>query len=129
MLDSNFLMIPASFKIDIFREIENLLCAKVIFATVPPVIDELKRISKKPTKLGKKAKLALNFASKCTILNSYSEKNPEGSVDDFIVSFTREKKVIVATTDINLKKKLRRISVPVIYLRGRKQIKLDGFIT
>lgn len=75
------------------------------------------------------AKLALNFASKCTILNSNSEKIPKGSVDDFIVSFARDKKVIVATTDINLKKKLRRISVPVIYLRGRKQIKLDGFIT
>lgn len=128
LLDSNFFILPVSHKIDIFREIENLLCINVIFVTIQPVINELKRLSKKPTKLGKKASLALKFISKCNILDLDSKKFSKGNVDDLILEFSKNGKIIVATTDINLKKRLREIGTPVIYLRGHSQIKLEGHL-
>lgn len=128
LLDSNFLILPASHKIDVFREIENLLCRNVIFVTIQPVINELKRLSKKPTKLGRKASLALKFVSKCNILELDSKNISDGNADDSILEFSKSRKIVVATTDINLKKRLREVSIPVIYLRGRSQIKLDGYL-
>jgi rRNA-processing protein FCF1 len=127
LLDSNFLILPVSQRIDVFNEIEKLLSTNVIFVTIRPVINELKRLSKKSTKLGKKALLALNFISKCKILEFDSENVLKGNTDDFIVEFSKGKEIIVATNDINLKKRLRELNIPVIYLRGHSQIKLDGY--
>jgi rRNA-processing protein FCF1 len=128
LLDSNFLILPASHKIDVFREIENLLCLNVVFVTIQPVINELKRLSRKPTKLGKKASFALKLVSKCNIIELDSKNISNGNADDLILEFSKSRKIIVATTDINLKKRLREMNVPVIYLRGRSQIKLDGYL-
>ncbi|MCW3975796.1 MAG: hypothetical protein NWE86_06100 [Candidatus Bathyarchaeota archaeon] len=128
LLDSNFLILPASHKIDVFREIENLLCMNVIFVTIQPVINELKRLAKKPTKLGKKASLALKFVSKCNILELDSKNITKRNADDSILDLSKSRKIIVATTDIYLKKRLREMNIPVIYLRGHSQIKLDGHL-
>ena len=121
-------MLPIMLKIDIFKEIEDLLSRKISFVTVPPVLNELRRLSEKPTKIGRKASLALHLASKCEVLKIDVENITEGNVDDFILEFSKRKKIIVATTDINLKKRLRKIKVPVIHLRGCSHIELDGFI-
>jgi len=121
-------MLPIMLKMDIFNEIEDLLSRKIIFVTVPPVLSELKRLSEKPTKVGRRASLALKLASKCEVLKNDVENMPEGNVDDFILGFSKGKKIIVATTDINLKKRLRKMKIPVIHLRGCSHIELDGFI-
>jgi len=121
-------MIPIMFKIDIFKEIEDLLSRKIVFATVPPVLNELKRLSNKPTKLGRNASLALHLTSKCKILEEDIKNLPKDNVDNFILEFSKRKKIIVATTDIKLKKRLRELKVPVIHLRGCSHLELVGFI-
>jgi len=128
LLDSNFLILPISKKIDVFVEIENLLSRRIIFTVIPPIMDELKKISHRSTKIGKYASAALKFASKCKILEIEDKEILGRNVDDIIVDFSRKKNIIVATTDINLKKRLREINIPVIYLRDHSRLDLDGYI-
>ena len=128
LLDSNFLILPISSKIDIFREIENLLPRRILFTVIPPILSELIRLSRKSSKIGKQALVALQFKSKCKILHMENEGISGRNVDDVIVDFAKTRRIIVATTDINLKKRLREIHVPVIYLRGHSRLELDGCI-
>lgn len=128
LLDSNFLILPISKKVDVFLEIENLLSRRIIFTVIPPIIDELKKISQRTTKIGKYASTALKFTSKCKILEIEDKEILGRNVDDIIVDFSIKKNIIVATTDINLKKRLRKMNIPVIYLRDHSRLELDGCI-
>lgn len=47
ILDSNALLIPFNFKVDVFGELMKL---GYLPATIPPVINELKDLNKKKTK-------------------------------------------------------------------------------
>jgi rRNA-processing protein FCF1 len=48
------------------------------------------------------------------------------SVDDAIVKASQKLGAIVATTDIELKKRLRSINVPVVYLREKSKLEVEG---
>ncbi len=44
LLDTNFLMLPLRFGVDIQSELERVLEASFTMATTPAVVDELKRL-------------------------------------------------------------------------------------
>ena len=48
--------------------------------------------------------------------------------DDVIVKIAKEWKALVFTNDRQLKKRLRDISVPVIYVRQKSRLEIDGMI-
>jgi len=48
------------------------------------------------------------------------------TVDDAIVKASQKLGAVVATTDIALKKRLRDINVPVVYLRDKSKLEVDG---
>lgn len=122
ILDTNFLLIPHQFKIDIFTELNYLLeeHKKVLSSAT---VNELDGISKKMSKAG----LAARFAKKIL------EKHPEIDViptklnaDDFIVAYSKEHdRVVVCTNDIRLKRRINRIRVKIITLKSKSRI---GFV-
>lgn len=117
LLDTNFLLIPAQFKIDIFAEIDRIMLEKYKLFTLDKVIDELKSIQKNPKqkqKNKKAAKLALQLikAKKVNIIKTKTDK----LVDDIIASL---KGYIIATQDIGLK---RRLKTKIITLRAKKKL-------
>ncbi len=126
-MDSNFLFLVANKKIDIFSEIEDLIPGRVKFCIIDPIRKELEKLSIRKSEVGRNAKFALKLAEKCDNLKMKS-KNFE-KVDDTLVRFARENEVIIATSDKELRQKLRDINVPVIYLRGRSRVELEGFPT
>ncbi|MFX0135693.1 MAG: nucleotide-binding protein, partial [Candidatus Hodarchaeota archaeon] len=63
---------------------------------------------------------------KCEIYNE-SPLQKE-TIDDFILRIAKEKKCIVATNDKVLKKKLKSQGVPIIYLRQKSYLILEGSI-
>ena len=114
IIDTNFLMIPFQFNIDIISEIKNLVLENYELIILKKSIDELTEImknSKGKTKLD--AKMAISLAEKFEIINSNSEKY----VDDIIVDLT-DKNVIVCTQDKNLKERVKEKKGKVI---GMKQ--------
>lgn len=124
ILDSNFLMIPIQFHVDIFREFDELLNQKVETIIPSPVYDEIQRIACGKSKLAKEAKLALKIAEKSDVLEV--ELEPGESADDLIVRLAREWGCLVATNDRELRRRLRSLMVPVIYLRQKSRLAIEG---
>jgi rRNA-processing protein FCF1 len=124
ILDSNFLMIPFQFHIDIFQEIEYLLQKKVDFVVPSAVKTELTGISTRGGEGAPEASLALQLASRCRVVEVTLQEGE--SVDDAIVKASQKLGAIVATTDIELKNRLRDINVPVVYLREKSKLEVEG---
>lgn len=126
ILDSNFLFVPLQFKIDIFEGITNLLNQRFEPIILSPIRRELQKMTEKsPPKLRKQASVALKLAEKCTIIDV--EKSAEETSDDVIVRVANQwGKSPVATNDRELRKRLRNINIPVIYLRQKSRFELEG---
>jgi rRNA-processing protein FCF1 len=127
ILDSNALFVPLQFKIDIFDRLEQLLKRKHELILLSPVKRELEALAKKSSpKMRKNALYALKLAEKCR----YVEVDAPASTlaDDVIVKVAEEWKSPVFTNDRQLKKRLRDISVPVIYVRQKSRLEIDGMI-
>ena len=125
ILDSNALFVPLNLKIDIFEETKNLLKQNVDFVLLSPVKHELELLAaKRSPKTAREASNALELARKCTyIILSNEEKL---SVDEVIVKVANEWKSPVFTNDKQLRKRLRDISVPVIYVRQKSRLEIIG---
>jgi rRNA-processing protein FCF1 len=117
-------MIPFQFNLDIFQEIEYLLQKKVDFVVPSAVKNELTGISSRGGEGAPEASLALQLASRCRVVDVTLE--PQETVDDAIVKASQKLGAVVATTDIDLKKRLRDINVPVVYLREKSKLEVEG---
>ncbi len=127
ILDSNAFFVPFQFKIDIFYALEQLLERNLEFILLSPVKLELEALAEKGSpKMRKNALYALKLTEKC----NYVEVDSSASVlaDDIIVETAKEWKSPVFTNDRHLKKRLRDISVPVIYVRQKSRLEIDGMI-
>ena len=124
ILDSNFLFVPIQFRVDIFRELEQVTNRKVEAVLLRPVYGELKKLSVGGGKTGRYAEMALRYAKKMKILDL--EAQPGETVDNFILRLASEWKCPVATNDRVLRKKLRDIDVTVIYLRQKSHLEIEG---
>ena len=127
ILDSSFLFIPSQFKIDIFEELTKVLNRRFEPIILSPTYKELQKIAKsESTKLRQQATLALKFAQKCR--KTTVKKDNTESHDSVIVRVASEMDYCVATNDRGLRNRLRRINVPVIYLRQKSRLAVDGAI-
>lgn len=127
IIDSNFLFIPLKFRVDIFSELQRLLEGRARCVVPNPVLEELQQIKQeaKPS-LRRQAAFALELAERCERID---EGLREGeTVDDLIVRLAESLGCPVATNDSKLRKRLRERLIPVIYLRERSHLELDGTI-
>jgi rRNA-processing protein FCF1 len=124
ILDSNFLMIPFQFNLDVFQEIEFLLQKKVDFIVPSAVKSELTALSARGGEGAAEASLALQLASRCRVVEVTLETNE--TVDDAIVKASQKLGAVVATNDIELKNRLKLLKVPVVYLRDKSKLEVDG---
>lgn len=125
--DSNALFVPLQFKIDIFSELSRLLNRNFELVLLSPVKRELETLAEKSSpKMRKNAAFALSLAEKCKYVR-VSER-PKEFTDDAIVRIAREWNVPVFTNDKLLRKRLRDISLPVIYVREKSRLEIDGMI-
>jgi rRNA-processing protein FCF1 len=124
ILDSNALFVPAQFNIDIFEELKNLLNRNFEFILPSPVKKELERIaSQGQEKTRRRAEMALKLAQKCTLLET---EDSSSSTDDMILEIARTQKYPVFTNDRQLRNRLRDINTPVIYVRQKSRLEIDG---
>jgi rRNA-processing protein FCF1 len=124
ILDSNFLMAPFQFHVDVFEELEYLLQKKIDFIVPSAVKLELTSISSRGGEGAAEASLALQLASRCRVVDV--NLKPEETVDDAILKAAQKLGAVVATNDIELKKRLRDINVPVVYLREKSKLEVEG---
>jgi len=127
ILDSNALFIPLQFRIDIFEELKRLLQVNFEPVLLSPVLRELEKLARDSSpKMRKNAVFALKLAGKCRLVQI--KENLVTSSDDAIVLTAHEWKCPVFTNDRRLRKRLRNINVPVIYVRQKSRLEIDGRI-
>lgn len=123
LLDTNFLLIPFQFKVDIFSEIARICDFSYNLAIIDRTMEELESIKKNQKG---KDKLAADFAIK--LLKKKDLKiirtNSKKPVDDLIAEFA-VKGAIVATQDSLLRKTIKNNMGKVIFLRNTRFLKLE----
>jgi rRNA-processing protein FCF1 len=123
LCDTNFLLIPLRFGVDVFNAADDALNDIVEFYVSSRVLDEINLLRKdaKPS-LDKELLFALKMTEQCTVIM-------DGSVllvDDSLIELAKEHDMVIGTTDSELRKKARAEGVKVIYLRQRRYLVLDG---
>lgn len=124
ILDTNFLMAPAQFRVDILGGLEALLNQKTEPIVLSSTYGELQRIASSRLKEGKAAKMMLQLINKFRVVKA--EPYPNETGDDVIVRFAKKFNCPVATNDKELRKRLRSLNIPVIYLRQRSHLAING---
>ena len=124
VIDTNFFMVPFQFNVDIISELEKILPSYKL--TTPSfVINELKglkRNNKGKTRLNANLALKLANSSKIEIKDISLLENE--TVDDALLRVSE----VLATNDIELKKRAKDKGITVAYLRQKKYIAIDGKI-
>lgn len=118
LLDTNALMMPEQFGIDIFGELERLGYFEFLVPT--PVIEELRWIAKSADSGRDKrsAKVALGLAGLCREIARLGEA--DSVLEDLALCIG----AAVLTNDKELKKRLISSGVTVIYLRQRRYLEI-----
>ncbi|KXA89931.1 hypothetical protein AKJ37_02675 [candidate division MSBL1 archaeon SCGC-AAA259I09] len=123
ILDTNFLMVPETHGVDIFSEIDRILDKKYKLIVPEAVVKELKKLKEDGSSSERKAAgIALKLTDRAEKIKS---QNP---ADEEILKLAKEKECVVGTNDSTLKKRLRDLQTPVIYLRQRTHLDIDGMI-
>lgn len=121
ILDTNFLMIPIQFKVDIFSEFNRICDFRYKLCIYKSSVNELGEIIKNQAQKHKKA---AEFALKLIKLKDIEIIESYGNYVDSSILENLDKDTIVATQDINLKKELLKKNVPVAILRQKKYLEL-----
>jgi rRNA-processing protein FCF1 len=125
ILDSNALFVPLQFKIDIFEELKTLLKTRFEPVLLSSIRLELEKLAAEGcSKMRKNASYALQLAEKCKLVDV--GEGFFGSPDDAIVETARKWNSPVFTNDRRLRKRLRNINVPVIYVRQKARLEIEG---
>ena len=121
ILDTNFLMIPYQFRVDIFSEFNRLCNFNYKLYIFEQTIDELKSIVNAQSG---KSKKSAQFALKLIKLKSIQIiKSSQEYVDSLILK-NLDKDTIIATQDKLLKKELFKKGASIIILRQKKYLEL-----
>ena len=83
-------------------------------------------VQKGSPKIRKQAAMALKLAEKCTIVSV--QKSQEETNDEVILRVSSQWRSPVATNDRELRRKLRDKNIPVIFLRGKNRLQLEGVL-
>jgi|SRR4030067_696826 len=117
IIDTNGLMIPGQFGIDIFMELKRLGFDTYIVPRAS--VRELEKISTQGRGRDRTAaKVALSLLERCSIVEK------QGFADDVIMELAQSTEDPVLTSDIELKKRLCSKGVTIVQLRERTHLSL-----
>jgi len=127
VLDANFFFVASQFNVDVFEELANLLNRHFEPVLLSSTQKELQGLAESSSpKQQKQAQLALRLAEKCRVVSV--EKGLMETYDDVVVRVAAEWKSPVATNDRELRKRLRKVGVPVIFLRQKRRLEMEGAV-
>ena len=113
---------------DIFQELDRIITRRVELLIFEGILVELRKVAAESIKKEKEVSIALELAKKCNVIEINTKDFPEKDVDDIIFHLATQNKWVVATNDRELRKRLRAHQIPVITLRKRAKLSIDGDI-
>jgi rRNA-processing protein FCF1 len=128
VLDTNILTVPAQFSIDIFAEAETVLERTVEFVVLTSVVKELQKKLDAASTTGRfKFRVALDLVERCSLVDIDKDLSSK-SVDDQILDFAEACNGVIATNDKELRSRALQRSIPVLLMRGKKRLVLQGTV-
>lgn len=117
-------MIPAQFHVDILTELEHILpnYAFVVPSFVIRELENIKKRSKGKARIAASVALKIAESSDINIIN-VDLRNKE-RVDDALLRISH----ILCTNDIGLRRRARNKGIPVVYLRQKNYLDVDGYL-
>ena len=122
IIDTNFLMIPGQFRVDIFSEFSRICNFNYELFIFEQSIYELKNTVRNAKK--GRDKKAAQFALKLIKLKNINLIKSENKDVDSLILENADNDTVVATQDILLRKSLLKKQVSVIILRQKKYLQL-----
>lgn len=120
IFDTNFLFATFQFKVDIMAELQRVIGATFSLYIYEGTISELKAVERK----GDKNKKFLPLISKMLhIYNFKIIKSKQSYIDDQIME-NLNGKILIATNDKELRKKIWEVPNRVLYLRQKKYLEI-----
>ena len=115
VLDTNALMMPYQFGINIEKELNRLLgiCRIIIPRTV---VEEMERLAEEEGEVGRAAKLGLSIIKK----KGFRLVETENKGDDGVIETALKMDAAIVTNDKELKKKAKKYISPSNLSEGRK---------
>jgi len=119
-LDTNALMMPYQFGINLEKELTRLLgmCRIIVPVTV---VEEMERLAEKGGKVGRAAQLGLSIIKK----RGFRLMETENRGDDGVIETALKMEAAIVTNDKELKKKAKELQLPIIYLREGEKLELE----
>ncbi|HHI30624.1 DNA-binding protein [Methanosarcinales archaeon ex4572_44] len=119
IIDTNVLMVPHQFGVDIFEELASLgydecLVPRVVVAELLSLADSAKGNDRIAARVG------LSLAERCRVVGGVNSGG--GSADDEILRLAVHEGFSVCTNDAMLRKRLSGSGVTVVYLRSRRRL-------
>lgn len=128
VLDSSSLFLPFQFRVDPVAETKRLVHRPLEFVVPNPVVEEVRRV----LDLGygrsrRDAKGALQYAER------FPHRPGRGQGDDAVLNMAIDERhagrtAVIVTTDVGLRRRARAFHVPVLFMRGKGHLMLDGYL-
>ena len=130
VIDTNFLLVPAQFAVDIFIEAERVLERNLDFVLLSSTLDELEQKLQSATNKTeiRHFKIAKELAKRCRIVET-DEESMKLPVDDQVLAYAQSVRGVLATNDKELRVRAKSNGVPVLILRGMKYLVLEGYVS
>lgn len=129
VIDTNFIVVPAQFGVDIFTEAERVLERKVEFVVLSSAVDEIEKKMEEATKRTEKLqfRIAKDLIERCRVVD-VDPNSKQVSVDSQLLDYASSVEGVLATNDRELRQRARAKGVPVLFLRGKKILMLEGTV-
>jgi rRNA-processing protein FCF1 len=128
IMDTNFLTVPAQFGVDVFTEAERVLERSLDFILLDSVVEEIKSNLERASRTEVRMfRVALDLVERCTVVN-LAEASKLAPVDDQLLEYTKSVEGVLATNDCELRERATSQGIPVLLLRGKKHLELEGSI-
>ncbi len=125
VVDTNALLVPGTFGVDIFDELQRMGYIEIIIPE--SVLRELDALRRRRGKTKRAAELGYRilseYMSKRKVL--IAQDTAGGDTDNKIISMARKKDAAVLTNDAGLRRKLQREGIPAVYLRAKNRLESD----
>ena len=131
IVDTNALLIPGTFRIDIYEELKDMGYLEIIIPEA--VIKELEALSKsegkgrtkKAAQIGHQLVLRHLANSGSRVFIERKDRSMDSDTDSEIIRVAKMRDAAVLTNDAELRRRLHQEGIPTVFLRGKNRLAAD----
>lgn len=131
IVDTNALLIPGTFRIDIYEELKDMGYLEIIIPEA--VIKELEALSKseekgrtkKAAQIGHQLVLRHLANSGSRVFIERKDRSADSDTDSEIIRVAKMRDAAVLTNDAELRRRLHQEGIPTVFLRGKNRLAAD----